>query len=52
MVDENLTEHGHLSFHFDHVGRPYIFFRTGPHICKSDPATFGSKSLDRQIEMR
>ena len=30
IVDKNWTEHCHLAFHFDLVGRPHTFFRTGP----------------------
>jgi len=25
-IDKSRTEHGHLAFHFDPVGRPAIFF--------------------------
>ena len=30
LCDKNWTEHGHLAFHFDPVGWPHKFFRTGP----------------------
>jgi len=34
QYDKNWTEHGHLAFYFDPVGRPHKFFRTGPkHTC-------------------